>query len=228
MHALNLLKKNLSSGSLNQSCLLVSADDEILNEALKLICDSLNVPTSQIIKILPESDGRGEISIGSIRSLKSELARSAIGGKRLVVVYSADKISTEAANSFLKTLEEPPRDTTIILLAESEQIIPTILSRCQKFYFPSIPKNNYFSEEEIEMFLQNRLQPAFKTVEKINERGEGDKFVDCLLGFYHQKLIDDQRYQKIVDALIRAKKYQDSNANQKLILENLVLDIIEG
>jgi hypothetical protein len=145
-----------------------------------------------------------------------------------VVIYSADKIAIEAANSFLKTLEEPPKDTMIILLAESEQIIPTILSRCQKFYFPSIPKNNYLTEEEIKNLFQKDLRSTLKAVEKISEQGEGKKFVDCLLGYYYQKMIDDQQYQGIIDALIKAKKYQISNANEKLILENLVLDIIEG
>jgi len=228
MQALNLLAKNLSANTLNQSCIFISADPKACEEAISLVVDSLKLPKSQVIAIAPEVSGREEIVIGSIRKLKSELSRSAISGKRLVIVRSADKLSTEAANSFLKTLEEPPSDTMIVLLADSERVIPTIMSRCQKYYLPSTPKNDYLSSSELEDFLKKDLVTMLLAINSIVERNEGGKFVDCLLNYFRQKLINDQKYQKVIESLLQIKEFLMSNANEKLILENLALEIVEN
>lgn len=52
------------------------------------------------------------------------------------IIVSADRMTSPAANSFLKTLEEPPADTVFILLtADIERLLETILSRCQRLNF---------------------------------------------------------------------------------------------
>ena len=54
------------------------------------------------------------------------------GGWKVPVIVSADRMKTEAANAFLKTLEEPPPQTLFLLLADSiTEMLPTIVSRCQ-------------------------------------------------------------------------------------------------
>jgi DNA polymerase-3 subunit delta' len=56
------------------------------------------------------------------------------------IIDPADKLTPEASNALLKTLEEPPDNTIIILIAKhKETIIPTILSRCQTLFFGPIP-----------------------------------------------------------------------------------------
>lgn len=55
---------------------------------------------------------------------------------KAVILEGADRLTEEAANAFLKTLEEPPPWTLIILLASSaESLLPTVRSRCQKIRF---------------------------------------------------------------------------------------------
>ena len=54
------------------------------------------------------------------------------GGWKVLVIVSADRLRQEAANAFLKTLEEPPPKTLFLLLTEApEELLPTIVSRCQ-------------------------------------------------------------------------------------------------
>lgn len=54
------------------------------------------------------------------------------GGTKVLIIWNADKMREDAANKFLKFLEEPPENTVIILTATStETMLPTILSRCQ-------------------------------------------------------------------------------------------------
>ena len=60
-----------------------------------------------------------------------------MGGWKVGVVLGADRLRTESANAFLKTLEEPPPRTLFLLLSERpEQLLPTIISRCQRIDLP--------------------------------------------------------------------------------------------
>lgn len=81
------------------------------------------------------------IKIGQIRELKQALSYPAFEARyRVVLLSEAHNLRRETANSLLKTLEEPPADTIIILTAdESGSILPTILSRCQVVPFFSLP-----------------------------------------------------------------------------------------
>ncbi|MBU1740229.1 MAG: DNA polymerase III subunit delta', partial [Proteobacteria bacterium] len=63
-----------------------------------------------------------------------------LGDCRVVIINQAELMGVEAANAFLKTLEEPPRGTTFALTApDSGQVLPTIRSRCQRVPFALAP-----------------------------------------------------------------------------------------
>lgn len=69
------------------------------------------------------------------------------GGSRILIMWHAEKMNTEAANKFLKFLEEPPKDTLIILTAENtDGILPTILSRTQIVEVPRISDEDMAAE----------------------------------------------------------------------------------
>lgn len=79
-----------------------------------------------------------QISADSIRELiRSVHHSSREGGGKVAILYDADRMHTSAANIFLKTLEEPPSDTTLLLLtARPHFLLPTIRSRCLHFRLP--------------------------------------------------------------------------------------------
>lgn len=86
--------------------------------------------------VRPESKSR-RITVDQIReferaaNLKAGSARVKVG-----IVVDADCLGEEASNAFLKTLEEPPAQTIIILLtAQPQRLLPTILSRCLRISF---------------------------------------------------------------------------------------------
>jgi DNA polymerase-3 subunit delta' len=63
---------------------------------------------------------------------------SAVAPQKVAIVYEADRMNVESANAFLKTLEEPPAHTTLLLLTtRPHALLPTIRSRCQLFRFSS-------------------------------------------------------------------------------------------
>ena len=84
------------------------------------------------------------IDVDAIRELQRKLAYHPYEGKlKVAVIDDADLMSASAANSFLKTLEEPPSSTILILISSSPfKLLPTIISRCQKIQFqPLSPEN---------------------------------------------------------------------------------------
>ena len=61
-------------------------------------------------------------------------------GRKVYILDRVDLLGVQAANAFLKTLEEPPADVVLILLARTrESVLPTIVSRCQVVPFRTIP-----------------------------------------------------------------------------------------
>jgi DNA polymerase III subunit delta' len=94
-----------------------------------------------------ESDHRDhadsrDLRICQVRRLERILSLTPYGGgRRVAIIDAADSLRTEAANAFLKTLEEPPEGTVLILLASREDQLPdTVLSRCQHVAFERVPR----------------------------------------------------------------------------------------
>lgn len=100
-----------------------------LNGAKADTLEGLQHPNCRVLR--PGSKIR-TISIDSVRSVEPFLAlRADEGATKLVIIDEADRLLPEAANAFLKTLEEPPPQTLIILITEiPSKLLSTILSRC--------------------------------------------------------------------------------------------------
>ena len=117
-----------------------------------LICEMENAPCGDcracrmllqgihpdISYITQEASGSA-IKIEQIRGLQQDIYQTPQrASRRFIVIDPADKLNISAANALLKILEEPPSHTVFILMAEQVgSISATILSRCQKYIFPS-------------------------------------------------------------------------------------------
>lgn len=90
--------------------------------------------------LLIEPEGQ-TLKVDQVREMQSALAYRPYEGRRKVfILTAADRMAPHMSNTLLKTLEEPPLHTVIILLAKSPKgILPTILSRCQSIRFNSLP-----------------------------------------------------------------------------------------
>jgi DNA polymerase-3 subunit delta' len=93
--------------------------------------DVFSARAREIFVAQPESKSR-RIVIEQIRDLEHALQMRASNGRRKVAIVSdADRLQPQAANAFLKTLEEPPKDSLLLLLSALPEALPeTILSRC--------------------------------------------------------------------------------------------------
>ena len=98
-----------------------------------------------ILWLEPESKSR-QIVIGAdeqegIRKVIRFIALTPFSGQhKAAVILDAERMNAQAANAFLKTLEEPPPNSLILLLSEAPQmLLPTITSRCQKIDLSAEP-----------------------------------------------------------------------------------------
>lgn len=114
--------------------------NEILRERAVLRLQNPYKP----VHFAPELNTLPVIGIESVRSVKQESRLMLFGGgKRLILISQAEKMTVPAANSLLKLLEEPP-DDTILLLTSSvpNQMLSTILSRCQRLHLDMLSEND--------------------------------------------------------------------------------------
>lgn len=141
--ALKLLKTAHDNGRLAHAFLLCGPEMPVLQrlavDAASLI-NGWEAPDSMdglrklgAVVLEPESKIR-RIKIDPVREVIRHLQFSTSdGGKKIVILSEADRLTVEATNAFLKTLEEPPPDTLILLLTRSpEQLLDTVRSRCVK------------------------------------------------------------------------------------------------
>ncbi|MDO8689116.1 MAG: DNA polymerase III subunit delta' [Dehalococcoidia bacterium] len=94
-------------------------------------------PDVQILGLVKDQKGdrlRKEIGIDQVRSLQHDAGLHPYWGKRRVfIIDDSQRMSTEAANCLLKTLEEPPPACIIVLLTTDERALPsTVISRCRR------------------------------------------------------------------------------------------------
>lgn len=81
------------------------------------------------------------LKIEQVRNIQKEVKLKPFeGGKKVFIISQAESLTGQAANSLLKTLEEPPEHTVFILVADNPYtLLPTILSRCQHVPFNKVP-----------------------------------------------------------------------------------------
>lgn len=102
-------------------------------------------------------EGANGYLVEQVRELVADVSLAPIQAKRKVyIIDRVDLLGTQAANAFLKTLEEPPADVVMILLGRTrEAVLPTIVSRCQVIPFRMIPER-----EAVGIIMQNSAASA--------------------------------------------------------------------
>lgn len=131
------------------------------------------------------SPKKGIIGIDQMRELKTYLSMKPIISKRkTIIIESANLLNTEAQNALLKSAEEPPKDSLLIMtLQNPEALIPTLNSRFQNIYFgePSEKKITTFFEEENKKEFKEAVEMFGSKVGLIFEYFENENFRDEIL-----------------------------------------------
>lgn len=163
----------------------------------------LNHPDFTVI----EPDGNS-IKIEQIRNMIQKVYEKPITSKRKVyIINNAEKMTKEAGNCLLKTLEEPPEYVTIILNVFSESmVLNTIRSRCQKIVFKSDSNGKEFDSE-----LYKNLDNIFKS-----EISLLDFLEECKILYNKDEIYDILEYINIV-FMEKLKQNMNNNNTSRYI-----------
>lgn len=119
-----------------------------------------------------EKSKKGHITIDQAREVRTEISRIPVLGRRKVITLDpADEMTLDAVNLLLKTFEEPPAYATLILLVgDSANVLPTVLSRCQVARFKPVAR------EDIARWLVDQGADAAKAdhVARLSEGRPGE------------------------------------------------------
>jgi DNA polymerase III subunit delta' len=149
--AVAVIERAIGRGRLSHGLLLAGDDSEGLSAAGLALADRLlNRGSGAATRLPPDRHpdcfqirpaGRSrQIRVESVRDLIGHINVSpSVSRFKVAVFHDADRMNPNAANILLKTLEEPPADTTILLLtARPHTLLPTIRSRVLHFRFPGM------------------------------------------------------------------------------------------
>ncbi|MBU1110913.1 hypothetical protein KKB83_04835 [Patescibacteria group bacterium] len=190
---------------------------------------------------------QGSIGIEQIRELICWAHFKPYRSKeKVVVIQQADCLTVQAQNCLLKTLEEPPENTYIFLIAQSkDHFLPTVLSRCQVMNWEKDSRLQEFFKGEITVaniedtgnlvgrFLDSLTEPlpqAFKYLDKLTtklNRAELEGLLAQAVRQTYRKFLETQKpvLLQTADQIEKTRQAVGRQANSKLALENLVLSL---
>ncbi len=138
-------------------------------------------------------EDKHELPIRVIRDLCNQFSlKPARGMRKVAILDDADDLNDEAANAFLKTLEEPPPGAVLILIGTSAEVqLQTIVSRCQVVRFDPLPQADIAA-----LLLEQGVAEDAESAAKLAALGDGSVsralgLADAQLERFRRSLIDE-------------------------------------
>ncbi len=211
-HIIRTLKNQIETGRINHAYLFCgtrgtgkTSTAKIFARAINCMSDDKNVPCNECevcrnildgtgVNVM-EVDAASNNSVDNIRDITDSVKYPPTEGRyKVYIIDEVHMLSVSAFNAFLKTLEEPPEYVVFILATTDPQKLPvTVLSRCQRFDFHRITK------EDMSLVLKEYMENEGKEVdsdaiEYIAEVSDGAmrdalSILDQCLSFYYDKRI---------------------------------------
>ncbi len=178
--------------------------------------------------IEPEEPGK-QIKLDEItRLIDSIHLKSQYGGYKIAIISPAEAMNRSAANSLLKTLEEPPEKSLLILLSHRPNLLPiTIRSRCQQINF-----NPAYDEAAVRWVNEN-LQPGENAEDLLKMAGGAPLAIEDMLESnvleYQRNILDDLFALKGMqeDPIKVAEKWKTYETSRVLLwLTQLLADMV--
>ncbi len=174
------------------------------------------------------------VGIGQVRDFQKRIFLKPFKSEQKAVILEAGNgLTLESQNALLKVLEEPPKNTIIMLLVESsESILPTIISRCKIIFLDkdNVGQKDLDEYEKILLSLKNsgvgdRLRLA---QDKSKDKETALRFVEGLI-LSAESILKTSPSKELVGTIrLMQKTYTEiktTNANLRLSVENFVLSL---
>ena len=158
------------------------------------------------------------IGINQVREINNFLWRKPILSlRRTLIIKNAGSLTAQAQNALLKITEEPPPHGFIILIVNKlEELLPTLLSRFQKHYFPAINQSVVFGEAQ-KFIKASKIEKKNIIKNLLEDEGDLGEFVKSVMGELDHDPIKNFRPLKAM--LTYWSNISQYNTNKKLQLE---------
>jgi DNA polymerase-3 subunit delta' len=156
------------------------------------------------VRIIEPPAGKKEISIQQVREFERELNyRSFTGKRKIIIVDPATLMNLASQNALLKTLEEPPQDSLIILIASSAGgLLPTLRSRCLRISFTPLAR------AEIARYLSTKQGVTGDEIEFLAAMSMGS--IGAALGLHKETFVEKRRVWAGIVGALKAGDYQSA------------------
>lgn len=206
--------------------LVVSRSSDHIKKAKEYILSQINVDAGDLLEIEPGEEGKAEvITIKQSRSIIHWINLTPQKKHKAVFINKSHLMTEEAANALLKTLEEPPKYSVIILFSPQKEILPTIRSRSRIISLTGQEENIPDHTKYIEAFLKSSFSRQSKSIEGIIKQEKTSDFLQSMENWVRQKLLESKniKYTSLAEEIFKTRRNLTMNANIRLALENLVL-----
>lgn len=175
------------------------------------------------------------MGIEDVRNIQKAILLKPFRGKTKAVVINAyENITLEAQNALLKILEEPPRNTVIVITtANKEFFLPTIISRCKVIVLQEkeieLTQDNLSSlKQTLDILLTGKVGDKLRVAQDITgDKGDAILWLEKMAVFAKDKLTKNNsslRYLNFLKELQKTyKAIKSTNVSQRTALENLFL-----
>lgn len=222
-----------------QSIILISKSKKGIESYIQKLALKHSIDSLDTLYIVPEGSSLG---VKDIKTLQKDIFLTPIkGSKRMVIIQNSELLTVPAQNMLLKTLEEPPDSTFIILVAPTKEVLlPTILSRCSILELDS-PNLEHLENGKVRDILENL--PQYSSGSRMRLAQDIAKNKEVALAWLEEaiislrkKLLEEAKTQSNTDVLSvkinMLSSLQKShatlsttNVNLRLHLENLFLSL---
>ena len=191
------LKSSINNDKLNSAYMFEGIDGigkkKMAYELAKILLEIEHPENSpDYIEVFPNGNS---VKVDQIRKLQSDIIIKPHNKYKIYILNNAEKMTVEAQNALLKTLEEPPQYAIIILVTNNkEALLDTIKSRCDIVKFNSIPHN-----EMVGYLVQNGVEEKKATLLTSFSRGSLERALDLANSTEFTDMRDDvQKYIKVL------------------------------
>ena len=200
------------------------------NELAKILLETSHLENApDCIRVKPDGNS---IKIAQIRNLQSDIIIKPHKKYKIYIIDQAEKMTVEAQNALLKTLEEPPEYAIIILITNNkESLLPTIRSRCEVVKFTPIPfveVKDYLVSQGVESNRANLLSTFSRgSMKKALELSSSNDFYDMKESV--QKYIEtilSKNMVEILDIPSKMEKYKSESITVLDMMINYFRDIM--
>ena len=170
------------------------------------------------------------IPIGDIRELKTFLSFKPYAGPyKFVVVNDADRLTAEASNSILKTLEEPSAFSILVLVtSKPKMLLPTVLSRCENVRFVrsgeiELDRETVKAINEFIKAAKLGIPARLKYAEKLYKEDDYKKLFHGLIHWLHAR---EKKNPRVMKALLQLNHIiSQPQYNHRLAIENFLINL---